>query len=129
MAFSLVVYLASILTYVGQMAYLINHPNDYIQGFFRSIPILVFWPIFVIATLAAIVASQGLIIATFSVIKGSVALDYFPPVKIVHTSEDTKGQVYSPEVNYGLMVLYLVVGFGFWSSEQIGMPIVCDLSY
>lgn len=120
MAFSLAVYPASVLTYAGQTAYLIHHPEDYIEGFFKSIPTPVFWPMFVIATLAAVVASQGLITATFSVMKASVALDYFPPLKIVHTSEDTEGQVYSPEVNYGLMVLCLAVVFGFRSATEIG---------
>lgn len=119
LAFCLGVYPAVLLTYAGQTAYLINNPGQWLEGYFASIPRAVFWPMFIIATLAAIVASQGLITATFSVIKQSVALDYFPPVKIVHTSENTEGQVYSPEVNYGLMVLCLAVIFGFQSATQI----------
>lgn len=113
-------YPSVLLTYAGQTAYLINHPENYLEGFFKMVPEPVFWPMFVVATLAAIVASQGLITATFSVIKQSVALDYFPPVKIVHTSEYSEGQVYSPEVNYGLMVLCLAVVFGFRSATTIG---------
>lgn len=120
MAFSMVVYPSLLLTYSGQTAYLIIHPEDYLQGFFKMIPKSVFWPMFVVSTLAAIVASQGLISATFSVIKQSVALDYFPRVKVVHTSEDTEGQVYSPEINYTLMVLCLVVVFGFGRATEIG---------
>lgn len=120
MAFGLAVYPAVLLTYAGQTAYLIKNPGDYLEGFFKMIPMPVFWPMLIIATLSAIVASQGLITATFSVVKQSVALDYFPPVKINHTSEDAEGQVYSPEVNYGLMVLCLAVIFGFQSATQIG---------
>lgn len=120
MAFSLGVYPAVLLTYAGQTAYLIKYPDQYLEGFFRMIPTPVFWPMFIIATAAAIVASQGLITATFSVVKQSVALDYFPPVKIMHTSEDTEGQVYSPEVNYCLLALCLAVIFGFRSATGIG---------
>ncbi|XP_024357815.1 probable potassium transporter 17 isoform X3 [Physcomitrium patens] len=129
LAFSFLVYPSVLLTYAGQTAYLINHPENYLEGFFKMVPEPVFWPMFVVATLAAIVASQGLITATFSVIKQSVALDYFPPVKIVHTSEYSEGQVYSPEVNYGLMVLCLAVVFGFRSATTIGnafgVAVVC----
>ncbi|KAG0584563.1 hypothetical protein M758_3G219400 [Ceratodon purpureus] len=128
-AFCFGVYPSVLLTYAGQTAFLINHPEYYLQGYFIQIPKSIFWPMFVIATLAAIVASQGLISATFSVIKQSVALDYFPPVKIVHTSENTEGQVYSPEVNYVLLVLCLAVVFGFQSATQIGnafgVAVVC----
>jgi KUP system potassium uptake protein len=114
------VYPSVLLTYSGQTAYLIKHPNDHDQGFFKMIPVRVFWPMLIVATLAAIVASQGLISATFSIIKQSVALDYFPRVKLVHTSESKEGQVYSPEINYTLMVLCLAVVFGFRSSATIG---------
>ncbi len=120
LAFCFVVYPSVILTYSGQAAYLIIHPNDYLQGFYKMVPTPIFWPMFVIATLAAIVASQSLITATFSVIRQSMALDYFPRVKVVHTSEDKEGQIYSPEVNYILMVLCLLVLFGFRSATDIG---------
>jgi KUP system potassium uptake protein len=120
MAFSMAIYPAVILTYVGQTAYLINNPEDYIEGFFKMIPRPIFWPMLVISTLAAIVASQRLITATFSIVKQSMALDFFPPVKVVHTSEDSEGQIYSPEVNWCLMVLCCAVVFGFQSGLDIG---------
>ncbi|KAF9624215.1 hypothetical protein IFM89_008153 [Coptis chinensis] len=51
------------------------------------------------------VASQALISATFSMIKQSVVLDYFTRVKLVRTSTYKEGEVYSPEVNYILMII------------------------
>lgn len=75
---------------------------------------------FVIATLAAVVASQGLVSATFSIIKQSVALDYFPRVKLTHTSSEEEGQVYSPEINYTLMLLCISTIFGFRGGPEIG---------
>ncbi|MBA0702954.1 hypothetical protein Goari_027265 [Gossypium aridum] len=67
-----------------------------------------------------VVASQSLISATFSVIKQSVVLDYFPRVKVVHTSSNKEGEVYSPEVNYILMVFCIAVILIFGDGQDIG---------
>lgn len=120
MAFLFTIYPSLVLTYAGQTAYLIRHPNDHEDGFYKFIPKSVYWPIFIIATLAAIVASQSLISATFSVIKQSVVLDYFPRVKVVHTSSNKEGEVYSPEVNYILMILCVAVILIFGEGKDIG---------
>ncbi|XP_071928569.1 probable potassium transporter 17 isoform X3 [Coffea arabica] len=119
-AFLFTIYPSLVLTYAGQTAYLIRNPYDHQDGFYKFIPSPVYWPMFVIATLAAIVASQSLISATFSIIKQSVALDYFPRVKIVHTSSRQEGEVYSPEVNYILMVICVAVILIFGDGQDIG---------
>lgn len=119
-AFLSSIYPSLVLTYAGQTAYLINNLNDFSDGFYKFVPRPVYWPMFVIATLAAIVASQSLISATFSVIKQSVVLDYFPRVKVVHTSQQKEGEVYSPEINYILMVLCVGVILGFGGGKEIG---------
>eukprot|EP00258_Populus_trichocarpa_P007649 XP_002312488.3 probable potassium transporter 17 isoform X2 [Populus trichocarpa] len=119
-AFLLTIYPSLVLTYAGQTAYLIKNPNDHDDGFYKFIPTAIYWPIFIIATLAAIVASQSLISATFSVIKQSVVLDYFPRVKVVHTSSNKEGEVYSPEVNYILMILCVAVILIFGDGKDIG---------
>lgn len=79
-----------------------------------------YWPIFVLATLAAMIASQAIITATFSIVKQSVALGCFPRVKIVHTSNNIAGQVYIPEINWILMVLCLLITAGFRDTNEIG---------
>lgn len=119
-AFLFTIYPSLVLTYAGQTAYLIKNPNDHDDGFYKFIPNSVYWPIFIIATSAAVVASQSLISATFSVIKQSVVLDYFPRVKVVHTSNSKEGEVYSPEVNYILMVLCVAVILIFGDGKDIG---------
>ncbi|KAJ4710192.1 Potassium transporter [Melia azedarach] len=119
-AFLFTIYPSLVLTYAGQTAYLIRHPNDHDDGFYKFIPKSIYWPIFVIATSAAIVASQSLISATFSVIKQSVVLDYFPRVKVVHTSSKKEGEVYSPEINYILMILCVAVILIFGDGKDIG---------
>ncbi|KAF0900858.1 hypothetical protein E2562_035779 [Oryza meyeriana var. granulata] len=119
-AFLSSIYPSLVLTYAGQTAYLINNVDDFSDGFYKFVPRPVYWPMFIIATLAAIVASQSLISATFSVIKQSVVLDYFPRVKVVHTSKNKEGEVYSPETNYMLMLLCVGVILGFGDGKDIG---------
>ncbi|EFJ24230.1 hypothetical protein SELMODRAFT_101574 [Selaginella moellendorffii] len=119
-AFIAVVYPSLIITYAGETAFLIKHPEHRIDAFFKSVPSPVFWPVFVVATLAAIVASQALITATFSVLKQSVSFGCFPRIKLVHTSASQEGQIYSPEVNYLLLGLCLAVVIGFQDSDGIG---------
>ncbi|EOY01237.1 Potassium transporter, putative isoform 2 [Theobroma cacao] len=119
-AFLFTIYPSLVLTYAGETAYLIKNPNDHKDAFYKSIPKIVYWPIFIIATSAATVASQSLISATFSVIKQSVVLGYFPRVKVVHTSSNKEGEVYSPEVNYILMVFCVGVILIFGDGQDIG---------
>lgn len=80
----------------------------------------VFWPVLVIATLAAIVGSQAVITATFSIVKQCHALGCFPRVKVVHTSRHIYGQIYIPEINWILMILTLSITIGFQDTNLIG---------
>lgn len=73
-----------------------------------------------LATVSAMIASQAIISATFSIVKQSVALGCFPRVKIVHTSNDIAGRVYIPEINWILMGLCLVITAGFRDTNEIG---------
>ncbi|KAL8557390.1 hypothetical protein ACS0TY_004720 [Phlomoides rotata] len=113
LGFSFVVYPSLIITYAGETAYLIKNPDKITDAYYSSIPESVYWPMFVVSTLAAIVSSQSMISASFSIVKQSLALGCFPRVNIIHTSSTYHGQVYSPEINYLLMILTigLVVGF------------------
>jgi KUP system potassium uptake protein len=80
----------------------------------------IYWPVFVIATAAAVVASQATISATYSIIKQALALGCFPRVKVVHTSKKFLGQIYIPDINWVLMVLCIAVTAGFKNRNQIG---------
>ncbi len=67
----------------------------------------------VIATMAAVIASQALISGAFSLTQQAVQLGLWPRMTIVHTSREASGQIYIPEINWSLMVacVALVVGF------------------
>ncbi|XP_050111590.1 potassium transporter 5-like isoform X10 [Malus sylvestris] len=115
-----VTYPALILAYSGQASFLRKHHLLVADTFFKSIPKPLYWPMFVVAVMAAIIASQAMISGTFSIIQQSLSLGCFPRVKIVHTSTKYAGQVYIPEVNYLLMLACVGVTLGFRSTAKIG---------
>ena len=80
----------------------------------------IYWPVFIVATAAAIVASQATISATFSIIKQAFAHGCFPRVKVIHTSKKFLGQIYVPDINWILMILCIAVTAGFENQSQIG---------
>ncbi|KAI3930620.1 hypothetical protein MKX01_037066 [Papaver californicum] len=108
------------LGYLGQAAYLMENPSNYDQVFFSSVPSGVFWPVFFIANIAALIASRTMTTATFSCIKQSTALGCFPRLKIVHTSRKFMGQIYIPVINWFLLVFCLVFVCTFASINEIG---------
>ncbi|KAK9288320.1 hypothetical protein L1049_016771 [Liquidambar formosana] len=79
----------------------------------------VYWPMFVVAVMAAIIASQSLISASFSIVQQCLALGCFPRVKVVHTSSKYEGQVYVPEINTLLMLACVGVTLGFKNTLQM----------
>ncbi|KAK3415569.1 hypothetical protein EUGRSUZ_H01186 [Eucalyptus grandis] len=115
-----VTYPSLILAYAGQASFLRKHNDLVSASFFKSIPGPLYWPMFVIAVLAAIIASQAMISGTFSIIQQSLSLGCFPRVKIVHTSSKYEGQVYIPEINYLLMLACVAIALGFRTTEKIG---------
>ncbi|XP_074263746.1 potassium transporter 5-like [Silene latifolia] len=117
---SVLVYPALMLTYSGQASFLRLHQQDVATTFFKAIPGPLYWPMFVIAVLAAIIASQAMISGTFSIIQQSLALGCFPRVTVIHTSKKYEGQVYIPELNYLIMIASVIVTITFRTTEKIG---------
>ena len=120
LAFAFVVYPCLVVQYLGQAAYLSKNPHKIHYGFYNSIPGPVFWPVFVVATLAAIVGSQVITTSTVSIAKQCHAPGCFPRVKVVHTSNHIYGQIYIPEINWIPMILTLAITIGFQDTDLIG---------
>ena len=72
-----------------------------------------------LATAAAIIASQALISGAFSLTQQAIQLGYCPRLDIEHTSSHEMGQVYVPQVNWALMVSTIVIVIGFGSSSAL----------
>ncbi|KAK4476894.1 hypothetical protein RD792_016058 [Penstemon davidsonii] len=109
-----------LLGYLGQAAYLMENHADTTQAFFSSVPSGAFWPVFLIANVAALIASRAMTTATFSCIKQSTALGCFPRLKIIHTSRKFMGQIYIPVMNWFLLALTLVLVCNISSIYEIG---------
>ncbi|KAK7328153.1 hypothetical protein VNO77_22250 [Canavalia gladiata] len=109
-----------LLGYLGQAAYLMNNHADAGQVFFSSVPSGAFWPVFLIANIAALIASRAMTTATFSCIKQSTALGCFPRLKIIHTSRKFMGQIYIPVINWFLLAVSLVFVCSISSIDEIG---------
>ena len=109
---------ALVLNYLGQGALLILNPGAR-QPFFLLAPSWALVPLVVIATAAAIIASQALISASFSVTRQAIQLGLAPRLDIEHTSDRAMGQIYIPQVNWALMLATVAIVIGFRSSGNI----------
>ncbi len=113
------VFPALLLTYFGQGAFLLGHPEGIANPFYLMAPDWAVWPLVVAATGATIVASQALISGAFSLTMQAILLGYLPRMRIIHTSATERGQVYIPAMNWALMVAALGLVLGFRSSSNL----------
>jgi KUP system potassium uptake protein len=117
-----------LLNYFGQGAWLLHHSGDMLHGanpFFSIMPPWFLFTGIIIATIAAIVASQALISASFTLINEAVRLDFGPKLKIVFPTE-IRGQIYIPTVNWVLCIG--CIGIVLFFKESAGMENAYGLS-
>jgi KUP system potassium uptake protein len=108
-----------LLNYFGQSALLLEQPSAVVNPFYSLVPSWGLYPMVVVSTAAAIVASQALISGAFSLTRQAVQLGYSPRVTIIHTSKTEMGQIYIPEVNQALWIGCLALVIGFKSSTNL----------
>lgn len=113
-------YPALLLAYIGQAAYISVHPEAYSNPFYNAVPPGMLYPSLVLAVLAAIVASQAIITATFQLTSQIMKLSYCPQVKVVHTSQKFHGQLYVPFLNWILMALTILVTGVYNNTTSLG---------
>jgi KUP system potassium uptake protein len=120
LAFFSLVLPSLLLNYFGQGALVLRQPEAIANPFYLLAPRSLLYPLLVLSTLAAIVASQALISGAFSLAQQSVQLGYSPRLTIIHTSAREAGQIYVPEVNHALMIGTLLIVIGFRSTSSLG---------
>lgn len=105
---------ALILNYFGQGALVLHDAEAIKNPFYLLAPEWMLYPLIGLATLATVIASQAVISGAFSISAQALQLGYLPRMRILHTSEQQKGQIYMPYINWCLMlaVMALVIGFG-----------------
>jgi KUP system potassium uptake protein len=123
---------ALILNYFGQGALLLRDPQAIKNPFFLIAPEWAEIPLFILATLAAIVASQALITAAFSVTKQAIQLGILPRMRILHTSVRDTGQIYVPFINWMLFGFVVLAVTLFGSSSKLagayGVAVTIDMT-
>ena len=122
-----------ILNYFGQGAWVINSIGkevDNINPFYAIMPQWFLLPGIVIATLAAIIASQAMISGSFTLISEALRLNVWPKVRIKYPSE-AKGQLYVPSVNWilwgGCMAIVLYFKESSRMEAAYGLAIVTTM--
>ena len=122
---------ALVLNYFGQGALLLLNPEKVGNPFFEMAPAWALYPLIGLATCAAVIASQALISAAFSITKQAIQLGYMPRLRIEHTSVKDIGQVYVPFVNWSLFICIVGAVLGFESSGRLasayGITVTIDM--
>ncbi len=110
---------ALIINYLGQGALLMRDPAALESPFYTLAPEFLRLPLVAIATLAAIIASQAVITGAFSITQQAIQLGFMPRLRITHTSASTAGQIYIPLINWGLMVMVILLVLTFQTSSNL----------
>jgi KUP system potassium uptake protein len=119
------------LNYFGQGALLLANPEAVKNPFYMMAPDWALLPLVILATMAAVIASQALITGAFSVTKQVIQLGYLPRLNMIHTSAREAGQIYIPFVNWGLFVAIVMAVVMFKSSSNLaaayGIAVCTDM--
>lgn len=111
---------ALMMNYMGQGALLFREGHSaLISPFYNLAPQWLQLPLIGLATMAAIIASQAVISGAFSVTQQAIQLGFMPRLRIAHTSASTAGQIYIPMINWGLMVMVILLVLSFRTSSNL----------
>lgn len=110
---------ALLLNYFGQGALLLGNPELASNPFYGLVPRSILFPMVALATAATVIASQAMISGVFSLTQQAVQLGFLPRVRIVHTSSETRGQIYVPDVCWALMIACIGLVLLFRDSSRL----------
>jgi KUP system potassium uptake protein len=113
------VYPCLALNYFGQGALLLGTPSAVENPFYLMAPEWARLPLVFVATAATIIASQAVISGAFSVTHQAIQLGFLPRFRTEHTSAKAAGQIYIPAVNWGLLVMVVLLVLGFRESTNL----------
>jgi KUP system potassium uptake protein len=111
---------ALLLNYFGQGALVIRDATASANPFFAMVsPGGWTYALVALSAAATVIASQALISGVFSLTQQAVQLGFFPRVTVTHTSGDTEGQIYVPEMNGGLAIACIALVLAFGRSSRL----------
>jgi len=107
-----------LLSYLGQGALLMRDPNAIVNPFFILVPEWGLFPMVLLATAAAIIASQSIITGMFSLTNAAILMGLLPRLRVVHTSEHGS-QIYVPALNVIAVITVSLIVLSFRTSEHL----------
>ena len=111
---------ALMMNYMGQGALLFRDGAAALDSpFYNLAPQWGQLPLVILATMAAIIASQAVISGAFSVTQQAIQLGFMPRLRISHTSASAAGQIYIPLINWGLMTMVILLVLVFRTSSNL----------
>ena len=111
---------ALILNYMGQAALLTRAGRSALESpFYLLAPDYLQLPLVLLATAAAVIASQAVISGAFSVTQQAIQLGFVPRLRIEHTSASTAGQIYIPLINWLLLAMAIILVAFFRTSSNL----------
>jgi KUP system potassium uptake protein len=125
------VFPALMINYLGQGALLLRNPEAARNPFYLLAPEWMLVPLIGLAMAATVIASQAVISGAFSATQQASRLNFLPRLQVKHTSDTARGQVYIPLVNWGLLLLVILLVLGFQNSDRLaaayGIAVAGDL--
>jgi KUP system potassium uptake protein len=115
------VFFALLMNYLGQGAFLIEHPqakSTLFEMIFDQAPML-YIPFLILSILATIIASQAMISGMFSIVYQGIRTHILPMFKIEFTSAELRSQIYIGIVNWFLLISVLIVMYEFKESHRL----------
>lgn len=108
-----------VLNYFGQGALLLDNHKFISNPFYFLAPALALYPLVILAALATVIASQAVLSGAFSLTYQAIQLGFMPPLKVVHTSANERGQIYIPQLNWLLFLATVSLVASFKTSANL----------
>lgn len=110
---------ALLLNYFGQGALLLSNPATASNPFFYMVPPAMLPVLVGLATMATVIAGQAVITGAYSLTLQASRLGYLPRMRVLHTSETERGQIYAPLVNWLLLAAVLALVLVFQNASAL----------
>ena len=115
------VFVALLINYLGQGAFVITHPDAknvlFEMVFNQARPLYI--PFLVLSIMATVIASQAMISGMFSIVYQGIATRVMPMFRIDYTSRERQSQIYIGFVNWFLLLAVLFIMFEFQRSSNL----------
>lgn len=108
-----------LLNYFGQGALILRDQTTVLNPFYQLAPEWALYPLIILAVIATLVASQTVISGSFSLTFQALQLGFLPRIRILHTSELERGQIYIPRLNWVMCFATIAMVIGFKSSTNL----------